>query len=108
MGRERKREEEYVRKKGMGHSSHSFFLSDSTMRAINFIGKALLIVILPVAFCAVSSIIITALMASIGALMGHNTFQSCFQHALEFVSVVMMFVTFIGTLYYFATEGEES
>lgn len=74
------------------------------MKAINFIGKALLLVVLPVAFCAVSSIIITALMASIGALMGHNTFQSCFQHALEFVSVVMMFVTFIGTLYYFATE----
>lgn len=81
-----------------------FFLSDYIMKAINFIGKALLLVVLPVAFCAVSSIIITALMASIGALMGHNTFQSCFQHALGFVSVVMMFFTFIGTLYYFATE----
>lgn len=74
------------------------------MKAIKYIGKALLIVILPVAFCAVASIIITALMASIGALMGHNTFQSCFQHALEFVSVVMVCVTMIGTIMYFVTE----
>jgi hypothetical protein len=81
-----------------------FFLSDSTMRVINYIGKALLTVILPVAFCVVSSIIISALFASIGALMDHNTFQSCFQGALEFVVCVMTLITLVGTIMYFATE----
>ena len=79
-----------------------FFLSDSTMRVINYIGKALLTVILPVAFCVVSTIIISALFASIGALMGWNTYQSCFQGALEFVVVVMAFITLFGTIMYFA------
>lgn len=81
-----------------------FFLSDSTMRAINFIGKALLIVILPVAFCVVSTIIITALFSSIGALMGNNTFQACFQAGLDYVIVIMVFVSMIGTIMYFAME----
>lgn len=75
------------------------------MRAIKYIGKALLIVILPVAFCVVSTIIITALFSSIGALMGNSTFQECFQSGLDYTIVIMVFVTMIGTIMYFATEG---
>lgn len=76
------------------------------MRVLEFIGKALLIVILPVAFCVVSSIIITALISSIGALIGHDTFQTCFQSGLEITVTIMAFVSVLGTLFYFASEEE--
>jgi hypothetical protein len=74
------------------------------MRAIKYIGKALLTVILPVAFCVVSTVIITALFSSIGALMGNSTFQECFQAGLDYTIVIMVFVTLVGTIMYFATE----
>lgn len=74
------------------------------MNMLKYMGKALLTVVLPVAFCVVATIIINALFASVGALMGHNTFQVCFESSLDFVLVAMVFFTAIATIYYFAME----
>jgi len=74
------------------------------MKVTKYIGKALLIVTLPVAFCVVSTIVISLLFASMGALMNYNTFQVCFQKSLECVVVGMSFITIIGTFAYLALE----
>lgn len=85
-------------------SPSGLILSDSAMRTAQYIGKALLIVVLPVAFIVMTSITISALFGLIGNLMGHNTFISCFQGMLGGVTVVMSLITLIATINYFAGE----
>jgi membrane protein DedA with SNARE-associated domain len=61
-------------------------------------------IVVPVVFTVVSSIIIAGLLASLGALMGHNTFVSCFQDILGNVAFVMTIITLFMWLVYVITE----
>jgi hypothetical protein len=74
------------------------------MNVQNYIGKALLTVILPPAFAVISSLTISALFAMIGCMMGHNTFVACFQSMLGNITVVMCLIAFVGTICYYAKE----
>jgi len=81
-----------------------FVLSDGAMSTHKIIGKALLTVVLPPAFAVVTSIILSALFATIGYLMGHNTFTSCFQGILGNITVLMCLVSLVATLTYFSNK----
>jgi hypothetical protein len=74
------------------------------MKYIIYLGKSLLMIVVPVVFTVVSSIIIAGLLASLGALMGHNTFVSCFQDILGNVAFVMTIITLFMWLVYVITE----
>ncbi len=74
------------------------------MKYIIYLGKSLLMIVVPVVFTVVSSIIIAGLLASLGALMGHNTFVSCFQSLLGNVAFVMTIITLFMWLVYVVTE----
>lgn len=76
------------------------------MKLDTFIWKALLLVVLPFAFVVVSSILIAAIMASLGALMGHNTFVNCFQGIIEngILIAALSLTTFAGTLFYLSQD----
>jgi hypothetical protein len=75
------------------------------MKYIIYLGKSLLMIVVPVVFTVVSSIIIAGLLASLGALMGHNTFVSCFQDILGNVAFVMTIITLFMWLVYVITEN---
>jgi hypothetical protein len=74
------------------------------MKYIIYLGKSLLMIVVPIVFTVVSSIIIAGLLASLGALMGHNTFVSCFQDILGNVAFVMTIITLFMWLVYVITE----
>ena len=76
------------------------------MNTYKFIGNALLVVVLPFAFAVVSSIIVSSMLASIGALMGHNTFVACFQSMIGNVFALMCFVTLMGSIIYLADRND--
>lgn len=76
------------------------------MRVLEFVGKALLLVILPVVFYVVSTVVITALFAVVGALSGHDYIQS-FKSILEATSLIMFFGTIIGVMGYFAVNADK-
>jgi hypothetical protein len=65
------------------------------MKPIIYFGKALLMIVLPIVFIVISSIIIAGLFALIGTLMGQNTFASCFQSLLGNVAFVMTIITML-------------
>ena len=65
------------------------------MKPIIYFGKALLMIVLPIVFIVISSIIIAGLFALIGTLMGQNTFVSCFQSLLGNVAFVMTIITLL-------------
>ena len=75
------------------------------MKLDTFIWRLLLLVVIPFAFVVVSSILIAGIMASLGALMGHNTFTSCFQGIIENgILIATMSLTAIGsTIFYLST-----
>ena len=75
------------------------------MKLDTFIWRLLLLVVIPFAFVVVSSILIAGIMASLGALMGHNTFTSCFQGIIENgIVIAAMSLTAIGsTIFYLST-----
>jgi hypothetical protein len=75
------------------------------MKYIIYLGKSLLMIVVPVVFTVVSSIIIAGLLASLGALMGHNTFVSCFQSLLGNVAFVMTIITLFMWLVYVITDN---
>lgn len=75
------------------------------MKYIIYLGKSLLMIVVPIVFTVVSSIIIAGLLASLGALMGHNTFVSCFQDILGNVAFVMTIITLFMWLVYVITEN---
>lgn len=76
------------------------------MNVKKYIGNALLVVVLPFAFAVVSSIIVSSLLASIGFLMGHNTFVACFQSILGNMFALMVLVTLIGSIIYLSQKDE--
>jgi hypothetical protein len=75
------------------------------MKYIIYLGKSLLMIVVPVVFAVVSSIIIAGLFALVGSLMGHNTFVNCFQNILGNVSFVMAIITLFMWLAYVITEN---
>ena len=75
------------------------------MKLDTFIWRLLLLVVIPFAFVVVSTILIAGIIASLGALMGHNTFTSCFQGIIENgILIAAMSLTAIGsTIFYLST-----
>ena len=76
------------------------------MKSINHFGRALLIIVVPVVFTVISSIIIAAIFSFVGVLMGHNTFVNCFQHMLGDVTFVMSIVTVVVWIVYLVTDPD--
>lgn len=76
------------------------------MNVQKYIGNALLVVVLPFAFAVVSAIAVSALLATIGLLMGQNTFVECFQSMIGNIFALMCFVTLIGSIIYLASEND--
>lgn len=76
------------------------------MNVQKYIGNALLVVVLPFAFAVVSAIAVSALLATIGLLMGQNTFVECFQSMIGNIFALMCFVTLIGSIMYLASEND--
>jgi uncharacterized membrane protein YdjX (TVP38/TMEM64 family) len=76
------------------------------MNVQKYIGNALLVVVLPFAFAVVSAIAVSALLATIGLLMGQNTFVECFQSMIGNIFAFMCFVTLIGSIIYLASEND--
>ena len=76
------------------------------MNVQKFIGNALLVVVLPFAFAVVSAVAVSALLSTIGWLMGHNTFVECFQSMLGNMFAFMCFATLIGSIIYLAMDSD--
>ena len=64
-----------------------------------------MIIVVPVLFAVISSIIIAAIFSFVGVLMGHNTFVNCFQHMLGDVTFVMSIVTLLVWLTYILSDS---
>ena len=76
------------------------------MKSITHFWRALLIIVVPVLFAVISSIIIAAILSFVGVLMGHNTFVNCFQHMLGDVTFVMSIVTVFVWVVYLVTDPD--
>ena len=76
------------------------------MKSITHFWRALLIIVVPVLFAVISSIIIAAILSFVGVLMGHNTFVNCFQHMLGDVTFVMSIVTVVVWIVYLVTDPD--
>lgn len=76
------------------------------MNVQKFIGNALLVVVLPFAFAVVSAVVVSALLSTIGCLMGHNTFVECFQSMLGNIFAFMCFATLVGSIIYLAMDND--
>jgi len=74
------------------------------MKLLIHFGKSLLMIVVPIAFAIVSSIIISAMFACISVLMGHNTFFNSFQALIGNVTFVMSVITLIMWLIYQSNE----
>jgi hypothetical protein len=74
------------------------------MKLLIHFGKALLMIVFPIAFAIVSSIIISAMFACISVLMGHNTFCNSFQAMLGNVTFVMSIISLIMWVIYLSSE----
>jgi hypothetical protein len=70
---------------------------------INF-GRILLWVIAPVLFVTIASIVITALIALLGLLLGDGNYNACFQDYLGVVVTVISITTFIFWFTYMVNE----
>lgn len=75
------------------------------MKLFIHFGKALLMIVLPVAFAIVSSIIVSAMFACVSVLMGHNTFFNSFQGLIGNVTFVMSVLTVFVWIIYISTEN---
>lgn len=64
------------------------------MKLLIFMGKVLLNVMLPFAFFVISTILVTAIIACLGAIMGHNSFIGCF-HGLMNTGIIMFLMVFV-------------
>ncbi len=76
------------------------------MKHIIYFGKSLLMIVVPILFAIISGIIVTGLFSFVGALMGHNTFISCFQNMLGDVTFVMSVITLFFWFIYILKESE--
>lgn len=72
------------------------------MDLIKHFGKLLLLIAVPSAFAVVSAIVISALFATIGVLMGHNSFSECFQSLVGNLSVFTALLSLLGTIMFFS------
>ena len=75
------------------------------MKLLIHFGKALLMIVLPVAFAIVSSIIVSAMFACVAVLMGQNTFFNSFQGLIGNVTFVMSVLTVFVWVVYLSTEN---
>jgi hypothetical protein len=64
------------------------------MKLLIFMGKVLLNVMLPFAFFVISTTLVTAVIACLGAIMGHNSFIGCF-HGIFNTGIIMFFMVFV-------------
>jgi len=75
------------------------------MKLLIHFGKSLLMIVIPIAFAVVSSIIISAMFSCISVLMGHNTFFNSFQGLIGNVTFVMCVLTVFVWVVYLSTEN---
>ena len=77
------------------------------MNTIKFMWKALLVVVLPVAFLVAATTIVNFLLAIIGNFAGIGTVSQCF-YGLFDAGIITFFIgifTIIGTIYYLSNEA---
>jgi hypothetical protein len=74
------------------------------MKHIIIFGKVLLWVIAPILFTTIASIVITALVALLGLLLGDGSYTTCFQNYLGEVILVISSITFIVWIVYLTEE----
>jgi hypothetical protein len=74
------------------------------MKHIIHFGRLLLWVIAPVLFVTIASIVITALIALLGLLLGDGNYNTCFQDYLGVVVTVISITTFIFWFTYMVNE----
>jgi len=74
------------------------------MDLIKHFGKLLLLIAVPSAFAVVSAIVISALFATIGVLMGHNSFSECFQSMVGNLTIMTSILSLLGTIMFFANK----
>jgi hypothetical protein len=75
------------------------------MDLIRHFGKMLLLIAVPSAFAVVSAIVISALFATIGVLMGHNSFSECFQHMIGMLTIITAILSLLGTIMFFSNRN---
>jgi hypothetical protein len=76
------------------------------MKLLTFIGKCLLVIVIPFVFFVVGTITISAILAFFGTVMGHNTFMNCFHGILNagVVTILMTIITVLITFYYLSED----
>jgi|APGre2960657404_1045060.scaffolds.fasta_scaffold46544_4 hypothetical protein len=77
------------------------------MNILKFMGKALLIVVLPVAFLVVATTIVNFFLAVIGNFAGVGSISECF-YGLFNTGIITFFIgvfTVIGTAYYLSNKS---
>ena len=79
------------------------------MKLIKSFGTLLLNVVIPFAFFVAGCIIISAVLALLGALSGHNTYQECFKGCMnsDALYFIMFLITFFIFLMHWLTNAEE-
>ena len=72
------------------------------MNILKFMGKALLIVVLPIVFLVVTTTIFNFFIAIIGNLSGAGSITECFYGLFKvgITTFIVFVVTLIGTIYY--------
>ena len=60
------------------------------MKIYKFMGKVMLITLLPFVFTVISTILVAALISILGVLSGHNTFQHCFTHLVGEPKLILL------------------
>jgi hypothetical protein len=77
------------------------------MNILKFMGKALLIVVLPIAFLLVATSVLNFFLAIIGNLSGAGSITECFYGLFKvgITTFIVGVVTVIGTIYYLTQEA---
>jgi hypothetical protein len=70
------------------------------MKIYKFMGKVMLVVLLPFVFTVISTILIAATISILGALSGYNTFSNCFVNAVgnEQLIIAMLGISSVFTV----------
>ena len=77
------------------------------MNILKFMWKALLVVVLPVAFLVVATTVVNFFFAVIGNFAGIGTISQCFYRLFD-AGIITFFIgvfTIIGTIYYLSNEA---
>ncbi len=77
------------------------------MNILKFMGKALLIVVLPIVFLVVTTTIFNFFIAIIGNLSGAGSITECFYGLFKtgITTFIVFVVTVLGTIYYLTQEA---